>query len=499
MNGQPLRYLSLFSGIGGFDLGFDRAGMVCAGQVEFDEKARAVLARHWPDVPRYGDIRGFTIKDLYSVQQNATARSISSATARADGTTFVVSGVCQHCGAEAQKAAGKWGTEKGPKFNDPLPHDDRGLGQPVESAGRQMRDLWQPHGPCLHRSLSSNGSGSGTSLPCLQYQTAGYRERDIQNSGAGVPCTAELAIDVITGGFPCQDLSIAGKRAGLGGARSGLFFEIIRIIKELREATNGRYPNFVVLENVPGLLNSHGGRDFAYVLSALAESGALDIAWAILDAQWFGVAQRRRRVFIVADFRGQRAAEVLFERESGDGDSPTGGRPGQDVARTFATGSNSNRSDWETETFVTTTFNGYTGGADDNDVQGGHLVAVPLRAEGHDASEDGTGRQNLIPVLAFTERTRPDGRTFEAQEDLAYALTNPGSGGRTHSRQIAGAFGVRRLTPVECERLQGFPDNWTDGQSDSARYRQLGNAVAVPVAEWIGRRIVAAKQQEKPQ
>jgi site-specific DNA-cytosine methylase len=117
---------------------------------------------------------------------------------------------------------------------------------------------------------------------------------------------------------------------------------------------------------------------------------------------------------------------------------------------------------------------------------------VALRAEGHDASEDGTGRQNLIPVLAFTERTRPDGRTFEAQEDLAYALTNPGSGGRTHSRQIAGAFGVRRLTPVECERLQGFPDGHTEGQSDSARYRQLGNAVAVPVAEWLGRRIAEA-------
>jgi len=123
---------------------------------------------------------------------------------------------------------------------------------------------------------------------------------------------------------------------------------------------------------------------------------------------------------------------------------------------------------------VTTTFNGYTGGADDNDAQGGHLVAVAHVAD------------------AFTERTRANGRTFEAQEDLAYALTNPGSGGRTHSRQIGGAFGVRRLTPVECERLQGFPDGWTAGQSDSARYRQMGNAVAVPVAEWIGRRIVEA-------
>ena len=100
-------------------------------------------------------------------------------------------------------------------------------------------------------------------------------------------------------------------------------------------------------------------------------------------------------------------------------------------------------------------------------------------------------------VLAFTERTRAEGRTLETQEDLSYALTNPGSGGRTHARQIAGQFGVRRLTPRECERLQGFSDDWTaygvDGsQADSARYRQLGNAVCVSVSAWLGRQIVMA-------
>jgi DNA (cytosine-5)-methyltransferase 1 len=99
-------------------------------------------------------------------------------------------------------------------------------------------------------------------------------------------------------------------------------------------------------------------------------------------------------------------------------------------------------------------------------------------------------------VVAFTERTRAEGRNLETQDELAYALTNPGSGGRTHSRQIAGSFGVRRLTPTECERLQGYPDGWTeygdDGQriSDSARYRMLGNAVCVPTVEWIARRIM---------
>ena len=124
-------------------------------------------------------------------------------------------------------------------------------------------------------------------------------------------------------------------------------------------------------------------------------------------------------------------------------------------------------------------------------------VRDEVRLIGGDGSHVGAlpappGMKQQAYVCAFTERTRKDGRNLETQDELAYAVTNPGSGGRTHSRQIAGTFGVRRLTPRECERLQGFPDDWTlvDGMSDSARYRMLGNAVAVPVAEWIGRRIV---------
>lgn len=106
------------------------------------------------------------------------------------------------------------------------------------------------------------------------------------------------------------------------------------------------------------------------------------------------------------------------------------------------------------------------------------------------------------PAMAFTERTRAEGRTFEAQEELAYALTNPGSGGRTHSRQVAGHFGVRRLTPRECERLMGFPDDFTkwDAQgkeiSDSARYRMLGNSIVVPVSQWIAERIVKVEKND---
>jgi DNA (cytosine-5)-methyltransferase 1 len=387
MNGQPLRYLSLFSGIGGFDLGFDRAGMVCAGQVEIDDYCRRVLAKHWPDVPRLNDVR------------------------------------------------------------------------------------------------EVNGDEFGS-------------------------------IDLICGGFPCQDVSVAGRRAGLAGERSGLWHEFHRLIDRVK-------PRVVAIENVPGLLSSNGGRDFATVLRGLVECG-YGVAWRILDAQYFGVPQRRRRVFIVGSLGDGRAAEILFEREGGGGGVAPRRGQGSDIARDVATslrhgGGNGRGYNLDAEAGLTvapfdlaqitsrvnrTTVNAGGPAWPLNTSAQAHIAYVTthaLTAEGHDASEDGTGRQNLIPVLAFTERTRPDGRTFEAQEDLAYALTNPGSGGRTHSRQIAGGFGVRRLTPVECERLQGFPDGHTEGQSDSARYRQLGNAIAVPVAEWLGRRIAEAQQQEKPQ
>ena len=116
-------------------------------------------------------------------------------------------------------------------------------------------------------------------------------------------------VDVVTFGSPCQDLSVAGKRAGLAGERSGLFHEAVRVIRELRDA-HGK-PDFAIWENVPGAFTSNSGRDFAAVIDALVNIGARDVAWRVLDSRFFGVAQRRRRVFLVADFGGERAEEVL--------------------------------------------------------------------------------------------------------------------------------------------------------------------------------------------
>lgn len=174
-----MKVLSLFSGVGGFDMGLEAAGFETIFQCEWDKYCMRVLDKHWPNVPKWGDVSTLT---------------------------------------------GAYVLEK-----------------------------------------------------------------------AGAP-------EVIAWGSPCQDLSVAGKRAGLAGAKSGLFHEGIRIIKEIRELTNNEYPKFSIWENVPGALSSNGGADFGVVIDEMAEAGALELEWAVLDAQYFGVAQRRRRIFLVAVF-----------------------------------------------------------------------------------------------------------------------------------------------------------------------------------------------------
>lgn len=157
-------------------------------------------------------------------------------------------------------------------------------------------------------------------------------------------------VDIITFGSPCQDLSVAGKRAGLDGARSGLFGEAIRIIDEMRSNTNAEYPRFAIWENVPGALSSGNGLDFKAVLQSFAgreipmpdsgrwagagmvRGGRCDIAWRILDAQYWGVPQRRRRIFLIADFSGKCAAEILFKPESLRGNFAQSGTQGQETA-----------------------------------------------------------------------------------------------------------------------------------------------------------------------
>jgi DNA (cytosine-5)-methyltransferase 1 len=350
---------------------------------------------------------------------------------------------------------------------------------------------------------------------------------------------------IITGGFPCQDLSVAGKRAGLAGGRSGLFWEIVRLADELQ-------PKYLVLENVPGLLSSNAGRDFGTVLGALVDLG-YGVAYSILDAQHFGVPQRRRRVFIVGYLGddGRTPCEILAITQSLSGDSATGAEAGQDVAKTLTRGS---RNNIESEDFVL-----FGDGRRGHDSIGGGIVNtlearmgtggnnVPMlltMREGKDGggkgplvSEDvsltlatGNGqvliqpfnkvvrsgardedgelpaevwRSESVPptlsqfdqgevrattLVAFSENVRSEVRETPIVQALSTGGGKPGQG----YAAIRSDAAVRRLTPTECERLQGFPDGWTavNGQKDSARYKQMGNAVAVPVVEWIMERLV---------
>ena len=265
---------------------------------------------------------------------------------------------------------------------------------------------------------------------------------------------------ILTAGWPCQGNSVAGRRLGMADSRSALWSSTERLLAETR-------PRWFLGENVPGLLSVNNGRDFLAVVKALDGLG-YGVAWRVLDAQYFGVPQRRKRVFIVGCLGdGASPAEVLFEPENVSGDSAQNGEAG-----TADTGA----------VVVSTLQGGGKRGwrVDAEGAAGGHLIVNALTS-GHGNTT--SYETNLIPYPADCYNGNigtPDGPMFTLSTQAV------------HNRSLVGQdVGVRRLTPLECERLQGFPDDWTAGQSDSARYRELGNAVAVPVVEWLTRRIVS--------
>jgi DNA (cytosine-5)-methyltransferase 1 len=348
---------------------------------------------------------------------------------------------------------------------------------------------------------------------------------------------------IITGGFPCQDLSIAGLRKGLAGERSGLFHEIIRLTDELR-------PQMLILENVPGLLSSQSGKDMGIVITALVERG-YGVSWRVLDSQNFGVPQRRRRIFIVASLGNHRQpVEVLFERESSFWDFEALGKTRKRTterteasARTFvkakrAQNINDDESWVEKETVPTlnafdigdtrattailfepkSTFEENWSESKNknalraNASKSSHAIVEPVLFEGRRINDPrfyedgisptvtsrwGTGGgnvpllQQVIPIhdqatrfSGLSEKGKGNGLGIGREIDPSPTLST----GDRHS--VFYEKTVRRLTPIECERLQGFPDGWTEGQADSNRYKQMGNAVTVPVVEWIVQRVV---------
>lgn len=325
-------------------------------------------------------------------------------------------------------------------------------------------------------------------------------------------------VDCITFGSPCQDLSIAGRRAGLAGERSGLFMEAVRIIKEMRSSTNGLYPTFAVWENVPGVFSSNGGEDFRAVLEELArveesdasiprppkggrwsKAGAIagngwSLAWRQLDSQYFGIAQRRKRIALVADFGGQRAAEILFERTS------LSGNPDESIKAWEATPGHSQRSPSgcdRTSEKVIYDARGNGDGRTCPTITGDHENRIT------DYTAIVTERQT------FSEQSFSSYKESDKCSTLKAKAGNIGNGSECLVAEKTIRWIVRRLTPVECERLQGFPDNytnigdWTDSKgkkhkyADSPRYKALGNSIALPQWFWLVQRM-RPYMKEKP-
>lgn len=422
-------------------------------------------------------------------------------------------------------------------------------------------------------------------------------------------------VDCITFGSPCQDLSIAGKRAGLSGERSGLFMDAVRIIENMYLATFGQYPKFAVWENVPGAFSSNKGEDFRAVLEELArikepevsiprpENGkwakagficgnGWSIAWRTFDAQFWGVPQRRRRIALVLDLRGQRAGEILFERTGVSGNLEPGIPAWKGIARDSAHGaSGHDRMVEEPGAFTLKIRSGCEDGGKGPIVQteksatlstlqdqtlficaaftagqgtkangigwaeeqaptlrtNGGLSAMPTilcRAQAntnaetyenlshtltacHDGphivfeshSQDarysqqgdtspactaqwGTGGNNM-PLVAFSKEAYNTGENAKCSMGIATDEIAPTARADTHPSGVAYyaqfilRWIVRRLTPTECERLQGYPDGWTDigdwtdskgkrhKAADSPRYKALGNSIALPQWWWI--------------
>ena len=451
-------------------------------------------------------------------------------------------------------------------------------------------------------------------------------------------------VDIITFGSPCQDLSIAGQRKGLKGNRSGLFMEAIRIIEEMRLATNGKYPTFIIWENVPGAFSSANGADFRAVLEKITKTdipmptsgewatagmvrgAAVDTAWRVLDAQFWGVPQRRKRIYLIGDFGGQRAGEILFKSESVLGYTPKSKEQKQEIAGQFTDSVRAENSraggeiiglDFAHADSVVRTFTDKTPTLVQNMGRGGGQTpcvmyeetskAYGINAKSIIVDEESTGtlstycgnstnrnviaieKKSVIPLRDEVTRNKASnglgvGKVggpcptlttadvhsvfYEAYQHNGYReseisgtltadqnstirgdtplvikecyqktigtlcardykgvgsqyvqenklivekVVNRVQGNKEKPKSIKDilkravqkvTYIIRRLTPVECERLQGYPDNWTkygaDGTeiADTARYRAIGNSICVYCAERVYRGILDALEEE---
>lgn len=380
-------------------------------------------------------------------------------------------------------------------------------------------------------------------------------------------------VDIITLGSPCQDLSVAGKRKGLDGERSGLFRTAINIVRRMRISTGGRQPRFIVWENVPGAFSSNKGHDFRAVLEEITEteipipksghynkdkewciewatagmvrSNECEVAWRVMDAQYWGVPQRRKRIFLVADFRGQCAGEILFKPESVRGDFAESGSKGERTAGNIANCFRKSNQDLtmgfdskdsiknsmpvldektppiKTNNRIGVCLKSKIGGMTDVD-EGMRPVKEHMGIVGTDLYNLATTGETACTLVCNMRSAGAGGpgvlqpKIWEHQisyrkdidnivavdcrnlceNEVSTPLQSKNQGGYSLNYQnpVRVGYKVRRLTPMECERLQGLPDGYTliDDKkcSDSARYKALGNGMAQPCPDFVIKGII---------
>ena len=342
--------------------------------------------------------------------------------------------------------------------------------------------------------------------------------------------------DIICGGSPCQSMSVAGNREGFRGV-SGIFYEYARIVRELM-------PKYVVWENVPGALSSSGGRDFEAVLCSFTgwdgiefdrwgtcgffrgRSGFYNVAYRIFDSRHFGVPQRRKRIFLVGSLGDESCAEILFEPQSLRG-NPASGEKSRKGSAAFAQGGFGGYYETPVGGTLTKSSGSCSGGSEtlivsENSVNpkkdaptitsragtGGNNLPLIVKQHNHGevsaediaptlSSQSGAGRIPMAVSVRENIINRQDhngGNGAGALEENSYTLNATG----VHA--VAAHGQIRRLTPLECERLQGFPDNWTltPTARDTNRYKACGNAITVNVAEWIFKRLVDIERKKNP-
>ena len=285
--------------------------------------------------------------------------------------------------------------------------------------------------------------------------------------------TADLPdFDLLVGGFPCQAFSVAGKRKGFDDTRGTLFFDLARILKDKR-------PRHFIFENVKGLLSHDGGKTLQTIFGVLTDLG-YEYQWQVLNSKDFGVPQNRERIFIVGHIRGERRPEVF----------PITGATGASLKELTINQSQGNRVYASSGLSVTLASQAGGLGAKtglyfiDLSTKQSKLTteARTIQARYHKGYSHRSAETSgvAIPVLTPDRvEKRQNGRRFKTNGEPAFTLTSQDKHG------VYDGYKIRRLTPTECERLQGFPDGWTSGISDTQRYKCLGNAVTVNVVKAI--------------